>query len=90
MYNVADNTGANQRPDVPNVLALMLGDINMDGKIASPEEPAYEGAYILWSAGPDETFGPPMGLPKTSPAPTYQDWVNAANKSDDVMNFRNP
>jgi prepilin-type N-terminal cleavage/methylation domain-containing protein len=89
MYNTADNTGANTRPEVPNVLALMLGDTNMDGKITAPEQPAFEGPYILWSCGPDETFGPPLGLPPTSPAPTYQTWLNAVNKSDDVTNFRN-
>jgi hypothetical protein len=88
MYNIADNTGARQ--DMPNVLALMLGDINMDGKITAPEEPAYEGPYILWSSGPDETFGTPPGVPPASPTPTYQDWVNAVKKSDDVTNFATP
>jgi hypothetical protein len=87
MFNIDDNKGA--RTDLPNVLALMLGDINMDGKITSPEEPAFEGPYILWSSGPDETFGPPLGLPPTSPAPTFQTWQNAVSKSDDVTNFRN-
>ena len=75
-------------PVVPNnnVLGLMLGDLNADGKITSPpEEPAYEGAYILWSAGPDEIFGPPAG-PQIS---TVQDWRKAVEKSDDVTNFRN-
>jgi hypothetical protein len=89
MFNIDDNKGV--RTDMPNVLAMMLGDINMDGKITSPEQPAFEGSYILWSSGPDETFGPPIGVPAPppAPAPTFQDWVNAVNKSDDVTNFRN-
>jgi prepilin-type N-terminal cleavage/methylation domain-containing protein len=84
MYNTNDNQGA--RTDIPNVLALMLGDINMDGKIVSPEEPAFEGPFILWSSGPDETFGPPQGMQLNTP----ENARKALEKSDDITNFRTP
>jgi type II secretory pathway pseudopilin PulG len=93
MFNIADNAGARDpamSPKIPNnnVLGLMLGDLNGDGKITSPEEPAFEGSFILWSSGPDEIFGPPAG-PDIA-ASDAAGWRKAIEKSDDVTNFRTP
>jgi prepilin-type N-terminal cleavage/methylation domain-containing protein len=93
MFNIADNAGARDpamSPKVPNnnVLGLMLGDLNGDGKITSPEEPAFEGSFVLWSSGPDEIFGPPAG-PDIA-AGDVAGWRKAIEKSDDVTNFRTP
>jgi hypothetical protein len=93
MFNIADNAGARDpamSPKIPNnnVLGLMLGDLNGDGKITSPEEPAFEGSIVLWSSGPDEIFGPPAG--PDIPAGDVAGWRKAIEKSDDVTNFRTP
>jgi hypothetical protein len=92
LYNAADNwnpvnsTGAMNK----ETLSRMLGDVNADGDIdaastAAAETPAHEGPYLLWSAGPDETFGPPAGLPVSNPELTRR----AVQRSDDITNFRN-
>ena len=89
MYNALDNwdgtTGAMPR----ETLARMLGDTIADGKIddaaVPPEIPAYDGPFIVWSAGPDEVFGPPPGMPVGNPTEIRK----AVEKSDDVTNFRN-
>lgn len=86
LYNALDNQAA----FAPRQgFARMLGDTNADGRIdataSPPEEPAYEGPYLLWSSGPDEVFGPPAGMPVNTTANIRK----AVEKSDDVTNFRN-
>jgi type II secretory pathway pseudopilin PulG len=86
MYNVRDNL-AIPLTDV----APMLGDLNSNGQIDAAatggveEAPAHEGPYVLWSAGPDEQFGPAVGMPRTTPDEVRK----AVERSDDVTNFRN-
>lgn len=80
LYNADDNL-AIKRVD----LAPVLGDINANGMIDGNESPAHEGPYILWSAGPDETFGA-----QASAAPPVTGPVDAKDvaKCDDITNFR--
>ena len=87
MYNALDNWSATQNTGAmpKGVLSLMLGDLNADGMIGTGEEPATELPYLLWSAGPDETYGPPQGMPTNTPQAARK----AVEKSDDVTNFRN-
>lgn len=76
MFNAQDNV-----LNLPlAAMRRMMGDVNGNGMIDGNESPAYEGPYILWGAGPDETFGPAVGV--TNP-------VKAVEASDDVTNFRN-
>lgn len=68
-FNARDNSKA-----MPLVmLSKMLGDTNGDQKFTDPESPATEAPFLLWSSGPDETFGT----------------TTTADKSDDITNFRN-
>lgn len=89
LYNALDNQAA----FVPKQgFPRMLGDTNANGMIDAtatpPEEPAYEGPFILWSAGPDEVFGPPTGMLPTGTPPSDK-IRKAVEKSDDITNFRN-
>jgi type II secretory pathway pseudopilin PulG len=96
MYSATDNwnpaRGVGGMPK--ETLALILGDLNINGQIDSTpglptdETPAYEGPYLLWSAGPDEIFGLPQGALPTSPPPKPEDVRKAIGKSDDITNFR--
>lgn len=54
----------------------MMGDVNNNGGIDAGEQPAYTGAYLLWSAGPDGLYGP-SGLTPSD-----------ASQCDDVTSFR--
>jgi type II secretory pathway pseudopilin PulG len=73
-------------------LRAMLGDISgggpvdanspvaPDGMINGTETAAFSGPYILWSAGPNETYGPDPGDTGNT---------SAIERCDDVTNFRN-
>ena len=85
MYNYLDNRGGPTAIAFANRadFARMLGDGKTNtpppnGMIDGTETPAYEGPYLLWSAGPDETFGPAVG----------QRPDRAVDLSDDITNFR--
>ena len=66
-------------------LRLMLGDRNNNGVIdASLGETATTEKFLLWSAGPDELFGPEATLAEPKGTLDYLD----AEKCDDVTNFR--
>lgn len=82
-YNAHDNIGAMQL----QMFSVMMGDTNPDGKIdasaSPPESPAYDGPFILWSAGPDETFGINGAMPAAA-----ADRIKAVKNSDDITNFR--
>jgi hypothetical protein len=80
-YNARDNAGAMDE----RTMRVMLGDTNANGMIDTGEEPKTEADYILWSAGPDETFGPPPGMPLDTPP----NILKAVQKSDDVTSFSN-
>jgi prepilin-type N-terminal cleavage/methylation domain-containing protein len=78
-YNVRDNPGAMDE----RTMRVMLGDTNANGMIDAGETPKAEADFLLWSAGPDETFGPPQGMPLNTP----ENVRKAVEKSDDVTNF---
>jgi type II secretory pathway pseudopilin PulG len=89
LYDADDNLNAFVRnPGDGNELRrmrLMLGDKNANGII----EPASETAattesFLLWSAGPDENFGPDMTM--AAPAGTLDS--RDVEKCDDITNFR--
>jgi prepilin-type N-terminal cleavage/methylation domain-containing protein len=88
MYNALDNWSGTTGAMPKEMLARMLGDFNANGMIddsaSPPEQPAYEGAYLLWSAGPDETFGIRPGTPMGSAELVRK----AVEKCDDITNFR--
>ena len=57
-----------------------------NGGIEGTEKPAYEGPYVLWSAGPDQVYGqnPPDNTKKSTGA-TWR--CSPVNPCDDVANF---
>jgi type II secretory pathway pseudopilin PulG len=73
-FNANDNI---DRLNLAN-LRRLLGDRDANGAINGSESPAFAGAFLLWSAGPDETFGPRD--PARAPGPD--------NRCDDVANFQ--
>ena len=84
-YNVRDNA----HPDVTmpvQKLALMLGDYNMNGKVDVGEEVNAERPFLLWSAGPDEQFGPVAIT--TGAKDLTDDLKKKVQLADDVTNFR--
>ena len=102
LYNALDNWNPGRNQSMPRplvsmskeMMAVMLGDLNANGQIdaaaaaGAEETPAYEGPYLLWSAGPDEVFGLPEGALPTSPPPAADAVRKAIEKSDDITNFR--
>ena len=87
MYNTWDNMDSANRGGLRfDQLAMMLGDTNVNGGIDPGETPAHEGSYLLWSAGPDEVFGPDASLPPGSRDPAAI--KKAVQRSDDITNFR--
>jgi len=89
-YDADDNLNAFARS--PNEAAaiqrlrLMLGDRNNNGIIESAlgESAATTDNFILWSAGPDELFGPEATMAEPKGTLDHLD----AEKCDDVTNFR--
>lgn len=73
MFNGNDNEGVFPTKG----LQVTMGDHNFNGKIDSGEAPAYTGAYLLWSPGPDGEYGP-----KDPEKP-----VSPKNRCDDVANY---
>ena len=87
LFNVRDNPGRTApNPQGLNKAAFsqMMGDLNGNGMIDKDETPASEGPFVLWSAGPDETFGPNPPVAGTDRAAI----LKAVDKSDDVTSFR--
>ena len=72
LYNALDGPAA-----LPTAnFSVMLGDSNADGKIdIATEAPLGTGAYILWSAGGDQYYGPVTAT------------VADVKKTDDVLVF---
>lgn len=77
----------------------LLGDMNFDGAITRTPfaESGVSEAYLLWTAGPDGAFGPPIGGPTptrdelhgtANTADTAKHNAEAAKRNDDVTNFR--
>jgi hypothetical protein len=67
-------------------MQMMFGDRDLSGGISTGETPPTTGAYILWSAGPDEKFGVDMTI-----IPLQRDLNTIAAdvpNSDDVTNFK--
>jgi prepilin-type N-terminal cleavage/methylation domain-containing protein len=85
MYDLNDNLRAfdTNAGNAIRKMRQMLGDINNNGYIDTTETEAYNGPFILWSSGPDETFGPAPG-----PTGTPAEIRKAVDKSDDITNFR--
>jgi prepilin-type N-terminal cleavage/methylation domain-containing protein len=77
-------------------LRAMLGDVSNgtpitpysaiqpNGMIDAGETPVFSGPYLLWSAGPDEKYGP---LPEDAGNTSILEQVDV-EKCDDVTNFR--
>ena len=80
MYNVTDNAAFPLASIAP-----MLGDLNANGMIDPTEQPATEAPFLLWCAGPDETFGPDQ----TTMNSANPNLAEAVRKSDDITNIRN-
>jgi len=72
LYNAWDNRAA--MPML--VFRRMMGDANANGHIDPGETAAYDGPFLLWSTGPDETFGAPAAANST------------LGKTDDITIFR--
>ncbi len=64
-------------------IRAVLGDLDGDGRINGAESPATEGAFLLWTAGPDGLFGPIRPDPTESWTPTKREM----EKCDDITNF---
>jgi prepilin-type N-terminal cleavage/methylation domain-containing protein len=89
MYNYADNAiTINNKLFTQQQMETMLGDTGPtlpntpsgpNGMIDGAEVPATTGPYLLWGAGPDDAYGPPLS---SSPPPN-----NTYGVSDDVTNF---
>lgn len=73
-FNSDDNAGYLKK----ETLQRMMGDKNSNGMIDGFEQPAFDGDFLLWSAGPDLSFGPTAFPDKP---------VAANNRCDDVANF---
>ncbi len=65
-------------------MRLFLGDTSKNGKIDGGEVAVFQGPYILWSTGPDETYGPIAG----EAGDTNQLDAPDVDKCDDITNFR--
>ncbi len=80
MFNSADNVNVLKTQN----LQSMLGDLDQNGKIdpgnATPETAVFVGNYLLWSAGPDENFGPTTAYTAANPP-------SSRSPCDDVANF---
>jgi hypothetical protein len=86
MFNASDNDDKYMTPDV---FAYLMGadpgkSLDPDYKSHNPgaydpvlSSSPFTGPFVLWSAGPDEAFGPPNTNAKLGPK----------NKCDDVANF---
>jgi prepilin-type N-terminal cleavage/methylation domain-containing protein len=99
LYNYSDNdtvslnAGAGTTafvtsfPDI-SVMQAMLGDYSHVGYIAPGETAATTASFLLWSAGPDGTYGP-VGANNVSSflSLTPTAIKNLVIKSDDVTNF---
>ena len=89
LYNIFDNLDINDanrgaRMSLEQFGAL-LGDSNANGMIDPDENPAHEGPYLLWSAGPDEVFSIDAAVALSrDPAKIRK----AVDRCDDVTNFR--
>jgi hypothetical protein len=90
MYDADDNLNAFARtpgdPQAIQRLRMMLGDKNNNGMIetANNETAASTEPYLLWSAGPDEIFGPDASM--AAPNGTLD--LKDVEKCDDITNFR--
>ena len=90
LYDADDNLNAFARtPNEPAAiqrLRLMLGDRNNNGIIEPSlgETAATTEKFLLWSAGPDELFGPEQTMAEPKDTLDYRD----AERCDDVTNFR--
>ena len=80
LYNFADNSEIFGTTRLSH-FRIMLGDRNYNGYIDDRETPAFEGPYLLWTAGPDGLFGPAVD----NPADIRQSHID---ETDDVTNFR--
>ena len=80
MFDTNDNLGNASSMMSASKLQLLLGDQNKNGKIDPGEAPAYKGAFLVISAGPDRRYGP-----RNANAP-----ISASNPCDDVANFDRP
>ena len=89
MYDADDNFVHFRRsatdPDAVRRMRLMLGDRDMNGIIqsATGEAAATTGPFLLWSAGPDEQFGPNADAAPDRTTLDAQD----VGRCDDVTNF---
>jgi prepilin-type N-terminal cleavage/methylation domain-containing protein len=90
MYDADDNLNAFARTpgdgQAIQRLRMMLGDKNFNGMIetANNETAASNEPYLLWSAGPDEIFGPDASM--AAPNGTLD--LKDVEKCDDLTNFR--
>jgi len=74
-FNAEDNAGYLKK----ETLQVLMGDTNQNGMIDVTEQAAFDGPFLLWSAGPDLTFGPTTDPNKP---------VSPKNRCDDVANFK--
>ena len=71
-------------------MCLMLGDTNANGHIDGSEQPATTMAYLLWSAGPDEVFGPSLsqGSMTVQQGLASGTWASQVPSCDDATNYK--
>jgi type II secretory pathway pseudopilin PulG len=84
------STAIGSGPDATNALKrirVMLGETVMADGILQDGEKDVDLPFVLWSAGPDERFGP-GGLSTASPTDLEDSDRPLITKCDDVTNFR--
>jgi prepilin-type N-terminal cleavage/methylation domain-containing protein len=87
-YDANDDFEAFREPGEPDGIVLnkirwMLGDLNANGYIDGAEIPV-EQPFLLWSAGPDDVYGPKAEDREDTGVLDVRD----VEKCDDVTNFR--
>lgn len=93
LYDGNDNTYPFMRdatvngPRIRKQMLLFLGDDDANGYINGAEQ-GYELPYLLWSAGPDENFGPTYDMATPASDPDNDLDKRDAAVCDDVTNFR--
>lgn len=84
-YDVLDNAAAIDPAvaEAEKKMRLLLGDRDVNGVI-DVEDTAVDLPFLLWSAGPDDLFGPKADAARPTATLDFAD----VRKCDDVTNFR--
>jgi prepilin-type N-terminal cleavage/methylation domain-containing protein len=84
MYDFRQNKALWTSTDGLKSMQLALGDFDFNGRINGNEQARFQGPYMLWSAGPNESYGPQ----KEDAGPLNVLDHFDADAYDDITNFR--